>query len=253
MKSVRNGVPETELCAYSVEACHMAAEAGLTRVELCSAPAEGGLTPSAAMIKAVRPIEGIRLHIMIRPRGGDFLYSDEEFALMKSDIEFARECGADGVVIGLLNADGTVDTARTSELVAAAGDMDVTFHRAFDMTRDLDEALEAVISAGCSRILTSGGCNSAAEGLETLRRLTVLARGRIGIMAGAGVRPANAAGIAAAGVDAVHFSARSRRESSMSFRKGGISMGGGSPESEYELWEADPETMRAIAAALLKK
>ena len=246
MEDRNNRVIETELCAYSVEACRIAQRQGVLRAELCSAPSEGGLTPSAATMLLARQVEGLKLHVMIRPRGGDFLYSDEEFAIMKEDIRFARSCGADGVVFGLLTPDGEVDAARTSELVREAGDMAVTFHRAFDMTRDPLRALEDVIASGCTRILTSGGCNTALEGLATLRELVARADGRIKIMAGSGVRPENAAQIAAAGVDAIHFSARTLREGGMRWRKEGISMGGCGEVSEYDRFEADPEVIGRI-------
>ena len=151
---------ETELCAYGIEACRAAARAGLTRVELCASPYEGGTTPSAAAIRQARRIGGVRLSVMIRPRGGDFLYTDEEFAQMLDDVRFARAEGADCVVAGLLTADGQIDEARTAALVAEAGSMEVTFHRAFDMVRDQREALEALVRAGCRRVLTSGGRNT---------------------------------------------------------------------------------------------
>lgn len=146
----------TELCAYSVEACEAARRAGVTRVELCASPYEGGTTPSAAAIRMARRIGGLQLSVMVRPRGGDFLYSDTEFRQMLEEVRFARECGADGVVFGVLTPDGRVDVQRTAALVAEAGPMQTTFHRAFDMACDLEEALEAAVAAGCRRILTSG-------------------------------------------------------------------------------------------------
>lgn len=181
----------TELCAYSIEACETARRAGVARVELCASPYEGGTTPSAAAIRMARRIEGLQLSVMIRPRGGDFLYDDAEFRQMLEEVRFARECGADGVVFGLLTPDGRVDTARTAALVAEAGPMQTTFHRAFDMTCDLSDALEEVVRAGCTRILTSGGRNTASEGIGDLRALVVRAAGRIEIMAGSGVNPSN--------------------------------------------------------------
>ena len=238
---------EMELCAYSVRACSVARLCGLTRAELCAGPAEGGITPSAATIRmARRAAADIRLHVMIRPRGGDFLYDDEEFAQMLADIEYARSCGADGVVFGVLTPDGGVDVERTRLLVEAAGEMDATFHRAFDMTRNLTEALEDVISTGCSRILTSGGCNRAVDGCRMLRLLTEQAAGRIGIMAGSGVDAGNAAEIAAAGVDAIHFSARRLYGSRMQFRNPSVSMGGCGAVPEYGVYDADPDAVRAI-------
>lgn len=245
----QNRKVETELCAYTVEACRIAGECGVMRVELCASPFEGGTTPSAAAIMLARRIPRIKLHVMIRPRGGDFLYSDEEFAQMKAEIAFAREAGADGVVVGVLTADGEVDAERTAELVREARPMSVTFHRAFDMTRDMERALEAVIAAGCDRVLTSGGCATAMEGAEVLGRLVCQAAGRIKIMAGSGVNPRNAAAIAATGVDALHFSGRSLRGSGMKWRREGVPMGGCADISEYDRSEADAAIVGAIVEA----
>lgn len=240
----------TELCAYSVEACSIAARCGAKRVELCAAPYEGGTTPSAAAIRMARRISGLQLSVMIRPRGGDFLYSDAEFRQMIEEVRFARDEGADCAVFGLLTADGRVDGERTAALVAEAGSMRAVFHRAFDMARDLPEALETVIRAGCARILTSGGCNTAEEGLEPLRGLVRRAAGRIEIMAGSGVNPANVGRIAATGVDAVHFSARSMRESGMTWRNPAISMGGVAGIPEFASPCANEATVRRILCAL---
>ncbi|WP_295915447.1 copper homeostasis protein CutC [uncultured Alistipes sp.] len=240
----------TELCAYSLEACETARRAGVTRVELCASPWEGGTTPSAAAIRMARRIPGLQLCVMVRPRGGDFLCSDSEFRQMCEEIRFARACGADGVVFGLLTADGCVDRERTAALVAEAGPMQTTFHRAFDMARDSYGALEAVIAAGCTRILTSGGCNTAAEGVGTLRRLVEQAAGRIEIMAGSGVNPSNVRLLAAAGVDAVHFSAREMRPGGMTYRNPRVSMGGCPGISEYDLLCADEKTIRQILTEL---
>lgn len=235
-----------ELCAYSVEACEAAARAGVARVELCASPWEGGVTPSAAMIRRARRVPGLRLSVMIRPRGGDFCYTDEEVRLMAEDIRLAREWGADGVVVGLLTPDGRIDAERTAALVAEAGGMEVTFHRAFDMAREQSEALEAVVGAGCRRILTSGGCNTAVEGIGTLRRLVAQAGGRIEIMAGSGVNPLNARLLASTGVDALHFSARTWRDSRMEFRNPHVSMGGVEGVPEYALPCADETLIRQI-------
>lgn len=236
----------TELCAYSIEACETARRAGVARVELCASPYEGGTTPSAAAIRMARRIEGLQLSVMIRPRGGDFLYDDAEFRQMLEEVRFARECGADGVVFGLLTPDGRVDTARTAALVAEAGPMQTTFHRAFDMTCDLSDALEEVVRTGCTRILTSGGRNTASEGIGDLRALVVWAAGRIEIMAGSGVNPSNVRQLAATGVDALHFSARGMRPSGMAYRNPQISMGGCPGVPEYASPCADERTIRQI-------
>ena len=244
-------IPETEICAYTLASCEAACRSGAARVELCASPAEGGTTPSAAAIEMARNIPVPELCVLIRPRSGDFLYSDLEFTQMKRDILFAREHGADGVSLGILTADGQVDIRRTALLVAEAAPMEVTFHRAFDMTRDLFEALEAVIDAGCRRILTSGGYDTAPEAIETLKALVNQAAGRIEIMAGSGIRPENARAIADTGVDALHFSARKTYASGMRYKKNGISMGGNDLVPEYGHYETDPEIARAIIKQLI--
>lgn len=241
---------DTELCAYSPVACDVARRAGVTRAELCASPWDGGTTPSAAAIRMARRVANLQLSVMIRPRGGDFLYSETEFGQMLEEVRFARECGVDGVVFGVLTSDGRVDAERTAALVAAAGPLCTTFHRAFDMTCDLSEALETILGVGCRRVLTSGGRNTAEEGIETLRRLTSQAAGRIQIMAGSGVNPANAARLAATGIDALHFSARGQCPSGMTYRNPNISMGGVPGIPEYASMCADEQTIRQILANL---
>lgn len=237
---------ETELCAFSLEACRAAARAGVTRVELCASPYEGGTTPSAALIRRARQIPHLQLSVMIRPRGGDFLYTDDEFDLMLDEVDFARECGADCVVAGMLTPDGRVDEERTARLVERCGSMQFTFHRAFDMTRDTAEALESLVCAGCYRVLTSGGRNTAMEGIDTIRALVAQSAGRIAIMAGSGVSPSNVRQLAGTGVDAVHFSARSLVESGMTYRNPTVSMGGVPGIPEYASVGADETKIREI-------
>jgi copper homeostasis protein len=241
---------ETELCAYSLEAVETAVRMGATRVELCASPLEGGTTPSAAAIEMARETTlhradveknfSVELSVMIRPRGGDFLYSEDEFALMKRDIAFARDCGADGVVFGLLTPEGDVDVERTGELVRAADLMECTFHRAFDVVRDPLRALEDVIATGCRRILTSGGMATAPEGIELLRELVRASDGRIEIMAGSGVNPRNAQELIEVGVDALHFSAQAVRKGGMKYRNPRVVF---SPDgsSDHAISYADPE------------
>lgn len=237
---------ETELCAFSLEACRAAARAGVMRVELCASPYEGGTTPSAALIRRARQIPHLQLSVMIRPRGGDFLYTDDEFDLMLDEVDFARECGADCVVAGMLTPDGRVDEERTARLVDRCGSMQFTFHRAFDMTRDTAEALESLVRAGCYRVLTSGGRNTAMEGIDTIRALVAQSAGRIAIMAGSGVSPSNVRQLAGTGVDAVHFSARSLVESGMTYRNPTVSMGGVPGIPEYASVGADETKIREI-------
>lgn len=237
---------EVEVCAYSLESCRAARKAGADRVELCTAMYDGGTTPSAGMIRLARKLLQIELYIMIRPRGGDFLYSAEEYEQMKEDLLFAKASGADGVVVGLLQADGQVDSVRTRELVELAGPMGVTFHRAFDMTKDPFQALEDIITSGCKRILTSGQKNTAGEGTEVLRQIVLQADGRIQIMAGSGINGANALDLVRLGVDALHMSGKSSRNSGMKFRNPDVFMGGVPGLPEYEIVFGDVSKIRNV-------
>lgn len=234
-----------EVCAFSLQSCLTAQTAGAGRIELCGGLAEGGTTPSAGLIQLARQHLIIPLFVMIRPRGGDFLYTDPERAVMRADIETAKRMGADGVVLGLLRADGTVDEERTRQLIELAHPLPVTFHRAFDMTRDPLEALEAIIHAGAVRILTSGQQPTAEAGLPVLRRLVRQAAGRIEIMAGAGVNATNAGALIEAGVDALHLSGSATHNSSMVYRQPAVSMASAVP-GEYEQMEAEEETIRKV-------
>ena len=183
---------------------------------------------------------------MIRPRGGDFLYTDEEFELMKRDINYAREAGATGVVLGILTEDGRVDVERTRLLVEEAQGMDITFHRAIDMTRDYLQAVEDVISTGCTRILTSGGYNKAIDGAANIGRAVAVAAGRIEIMAGSGVTATNALQLAMTGVDALHFSAKKMMPGRMTYRNPLIAMGGDTSMDEYALRGVDEKEVKSI-------
>ena len=237
---------KTELCAYSVEACMTAARLGVDRVELCASPAEGGVTPSLATIEQVARIPNLDLSVMIRPRGGDFLYSDLEFETMLSEIEHARKAGATGVVFGVLTPDGKVDVERTRQLVVAAKGMETTFHRAVDMTEDYAAAIEAVIATGCTRILTSGGYDKAIDGIGNIAEAVRVSNGRIEIMAGSGVVAANAAELANTGVDALHFSAKCMVAGGMKYRNPRISMGGSSAVDEFALRTVDENEVNEI-------
>ena len=238
-----------EVCAYSLQSCLTAQAAGARRIELCGGLAEGGTTPSAGLIQLARQHLTVSLFVMIRPRGGDFLYTDVELSVMMADIENAKKMGADGVVLGVLRADGTVDKDRTGRLVNLAYPLPVTFHRAFDMTRHPLEALEAVIRTGAVRILTSGQQPTAEAGLPVLRQLVEQAAGRIEIMAGTGVNSTNAGALVEAGVDALHLSGSLRHTSPMSYRQPAVSMASSVP-GEYERIEADEETIRAVVRHL---
>ena len=187
-----------EICVDSVESAVAAESGGAQRVELCSALIEGGLTPSLGLIRAVRSRINIGLHVMIRPRAGDFLYSEDDLAVMRDDIALAAQCGVDGVVLGSLTADGDVDVERTREMAKLARPMEVTFHRAIDMARNIESALEDVIRTGADRILTSGGEPSAMQGRHRIRELVRASDGRIQVMVGGGVRAENVQEIARA-------------------------------------------------------
>jgi len=216
-----------EICANSIESCLEAQKGGAARVELCAAIPEGGTTPSYGEIAIAREILDIKLHVIIRPRGGDFLYSPMEHRVMLKDIEMAHKLHVDGIVIGCLTADGEVDMRQNRELIKAADGMSVTFHRAFDMCRDPFESLEKIIELGCGRILTSGQQPKSEMGISLIKELVQKAGNRIIIMPGSGINAGNIAGIAAAtGAKEFHLSARRAVESEMLYRNPDIRMGG---------------------------
>jgi copper homeostasis protein len=240
-----------EICVDSLESATVAEAAGAGRIELCSALSEGGITPSAGLIESVCNNISIEVNVIIRPRSGDFLYSDTEFSVMRRDIEKAGEAGADGIVTGILNRDGTVDIERNALLAEYASPMKVTFHRAFDMCRDPKKALEDVISAGAARILTSGQARSAIEGAQLIKELVVTAGERIKIMPGGGITEYNIALLATTtGAKEYHLSGRHQRESMMTFRRKGIFMGDPRLQSEYSIKIADGERIRSVIMIL---
>lgn len=195
-----------------------AVEGGADRIELCANLAEGGTTPSYGTIKQCREAFSVSLFPIIRPRGGDFLYTKDEFEIMLQDVKLCKELGCDGIVIGLLNMDGTIDIGRTSVLIEAAYPMGVTFHRAFDRCKEPFEALEQLIEAGCERILTSGQQPSVADGVELVTQLNKKADERIIIMPGSGVRKENIKMLAEkTGCTEFHSSLRGKENSKMSF------------------------------------
>jgi copper homeostasis protein len=207
-----------EVIAFTIESCLLIERAGAHRIELCDNPADGGTTPSYGFLKQAREKTSIDLYPMIRPRGGDFLYSDDEFDIMKRDVQLCKELGCEGVVIGLLNADGSIDKKRTAQLIELAYPMDVTFHRAFDRVRDGFEALETLIEIGCERILTSGLQPNVNEGAAMLSQLVKAADERITIMPGSGVRSNNIASLVQqTGATEFHTSARTSIASCMSY------------------------------------
>lgn len=205
-----------ETIAFNIESCATAQSAGAHRIELCANPGEGGTTPSYGFIKAARQILKIQLYPIIRPRGGDFLYSDEEFKIMQDDVRACKDLGCDGVVIGMLNENASIDKKRCSILVNLAYPMGVSFHRAFDRVVDPEKSLEDIIEIGCERILTSGFHPTATEGAENIRKLITQADGRIIIMPGSGVRAENIIELAEkSGAVEFHSSARKNTDSNM--------------------------------------
>ncbi|MEP6594772.1 MAG: copper homeostasis protein CutC [Ginsengibacter sp.] len=209
-----------EVIGFSIEACVTAQSAGANRIELCDNPYEGGTTPSYGFIKTARQKLHILLYPMIRPRGGDFIYNDDEFNIMKTDINICKNLGCDGVVIGVLTSNGKVDKKRCSSLVECAYPLGVTFHRAFDRTVDPFEALEDIIEIGCERILTSGQRPTASEGASLIRDLVEKADERIIIMPGSGVKADNVANLAES-TNAVEFHTAARKilDSKMDYKK----------------------------------
>ncbi len=240
---------QCEVAVDSLESAMIAQDCGGDRVELCADLGIGGITPSAGMIALALERLAIPAHVIIRPRRGDFLYSPAEFAVMLRDIKRVKASGAQGVVLGLLLADGTIDVSRTRELLAAARPMSVTFHRAFDMCREPQAALEQLIDLGVDRLLTSGQAPTAEAGIALIADLVKQAAGRICIMPGAGINAGNIRRIAeATGAREFHFSARERVDGPMGYRKAGLAMGG--EMSEYERSYASAAGIRGIMAAL---
>jgi copper homeostasis protein len=243
-------IMDLEVCIDSVESAIAAERGGAKRVELCSDLLEGGITPGAGLIASVRRRIGIDLFVMIRPRGGDFCYTELEFDVMRDEIAHARNLGADGVVLGLLNEHGHIDVARTRALVEFAAPLPVTFHRAIDMTPDMSAALDDVISTGAARILTSGGAPSVLYGVGEVARMIEVAQGRIAIMPGGGITAKNIASIAqATGATEFHSSARTAFPSPVRFRKRGMAMGD-LRDREYRRFTVHEESVRALIQAL---
>lgn len=235
-----------EICAGSIESAIAANKGGADRIELCSALSEGGITPSAGIIEYVCDNLNIPVFILIRPRTGDFHYSRADYEAMKKDILFAKRNGAKGIVTGMLNTDGTIDTCRMKDLIEMASPMQVTFHRAFDMTRNPVEALEEIINLGCHRILTSGQANNVIEGADLLAELVKIVGQRIIIMPGSGINLSNFSNLAEkTKATEFHLSATRSFKSRMSFMKTGVSMAGKN-SNEFEIIQTDAETVESI-------
>jgi len=207
-----------EVIGFDISGCMVAQESGADRIELCDNPSDGGTTPSYGLIKAARQKLSIELYPIIRPRGGDFLYTDDEFRVMLDDIKLCKELGCDGIVTGILDPDGNIDKKRCQQITALAYPLGVTFHRAFDRVNDSTKALEDIIEIGFERILTSGLKPTAIEGVDTIATLIKQADDRIIIMPGSGVRSSNLKELAnKTGATEFHSSARIFNDSKMKY------------------------------------
>ncbi len=241
---------QLEVCIDSVASANAAEKGGAQRVELCGNLVEGGTTPSSGMVQTVQLVSSLPIMMMIRPRGGDFLYSRQEFAVMERDIEEAKRLKVMGVVLGLLTEDGKIDRSRTARLIQRARPLKVTFHRAFDMADDPMEALKALIDLGVDRLLTSGQAPTAPEGTTLLKQLINTAKGKLIIMPGGGLTEDNIAQVVAeTGATECHATGSNLFPSKMSYRNEKIFMGvPGQPE--YSLKQSDPDRIRKMIEAL---
>lgn len=236
-----------EIVVYNIESALKAQEGGADRIELCDNPGEGGTTPSFGIIESVRQNVNLDVYVMIRPRGGDFHYTNYEFHSMKRDIYQCQRISVDGIVFGILNADGTLDKKRCKELIDKARPLKVTCHRAFDMTRDPFETLEDCIEIGFDRILTSGHRTTAVLGANLIGELIKKANGRIAIMPGSGVNENTVEEIVLkTGAKEIHFSATTFRDSAMQYRNPAIAGMGSEEGSEFKYRTVDPQRVRAI-------
>ena len=237
-----------ECCVDCVESALEADRGGADRLELCANLLIGGTTPDINLFYRVKRQVKAKVNVLLRPRFGDFCYTDEEFAILEADVRLFAEAGADGIVIGVLNPDGTVDEPRMERLMKAAGGLPVTFHRAFDVTRDAMEALEACKRLGVATILTSGQQNSAMKGRELLKELVEKA-GDVDILVGSGVNSKNLPTLLQTGAKSYHMSAKKVVESPMTYRREGVSMG--LPMmSEFTLWRCDGDELARARAIL---
>lgn len=240
-----------EVCVDSVESAVAAENGGADRVELCDNLMEGGTTPSFAAIEVARRLLKIKLHVIIRPRGGDFLYSDLEFEIMKRDIEICKEIGVDGIVIGMLEENGEIDNDRTKVLTDLARPMTVTFHRAFDVARDMKKALESLISIGVDRVLTSGQEPTAFEGLDTIKELVEFADNRITILACGNLTERNVRKfVSETNVKEVHLTGFTEVESLMKYRNERVYMGGTLRPPEFSRSVTNSNVIKVIRQEL---
>jgi copper homeostasis protein len=244
-------MPLIEVCVEGIDGLVAAQQGGADRVELCASLLEGGITPSFGTVREALAVATIPFHVIVRPRGGDFLYSEREYRSMVEDVAALRELGVAGVVVGCLNADGAIDETRMSGLVKAAGTLNLTCHRAFDMTRDPSEALEALIRCKVGRVLTSGQRDTAEEGADLLMALVKQAGERIIVMGCGGLDAGNIAGIhARTGLREMHFAALKDVPSAMTYRNPHVGMGGTDLDREYRNTVTDSEAVAAAIATL---
>lgn len=238
-------MPELEICCDNYASAEAASLSGADRIELCSALGEGGVTPSAGIIHQVITNLNIQVHVLIRPRGGDFLYNQSEIDIIKKDIQLCKEWGADGVVVGFLKADGSIDRELTAEIILLSRPMKVTFHRAFDMCKDPLQALEELKELGVDYLLTSGQAPIAMDGADLISQLVKRANGKIKIMPGSGVRAHLLEELhQKTKAHAYHMSARIPVESQMQFRQTSVNMGAQSQDAEYRSHTHDMEVIR---------
>ena len=238
-----------EVCVDSIQSAINAEKGGASRLELCGCLGDGGTTPTLGMLHIVKESMKIPIFVMVRPRGGDFLYSEHEFQVMKEDIASFKDKGADGFVFGILTPDGDIDTRKVKELISLSRPLPVTFHRAFDMVRDPRASLEALITLGVDRLLTSGCELTVQEGAPLIKSLVEQAKGRISIMPGGGINEENLARILTdTEVREFHCSARVNVESRMSYRNERVCMGASKESSEYTMKITSEERVRQLVA-----
>jgi copper homeostasis protein len=234
-----------EVCAYSLYSCLAADRAGAQRVELCASPWEGGTTPSAGLVEQALNLTSLEIHAMVRPRGGDFVYDETEKQTMLAEARALVAQGVHGIVVGALLPSGDLDIEFLREFRKIADGRELTCHRAIDVSLEPLEVMEQLIAIGFNRILTSGCKDKALDGIENIAELVAAAKGRIQIMAGSGVNPMNCLEFVQVGVNAIHLSARTTRNSKMEYRRPGISMGGVAEISEFEVAYSSEEIIRA--------
>jgi len=244
---------EIEVCSFSLDSCLAAERAGADRIDLCGGFSEGGTTPSLGLIEVAKTFCQLPMFVMIRPRGGDFLYTETEWRTMEADVRWAKKAGADGLVAGFLTPEGRIDMERWKTFLSWADPLPVTFHRAFDMTPDPLQALDDLLAVGgCSRILTSGQQPSVAQGIPLLKQLQERAGDQIRIMAGAGMKAELIPSLVSAGIKSVHLTGKGAVMSAMSFRQPKVSMASSTWTDEYIRFETKEEQVRKVKEEIQK-